>query len=856
MVDAVVQITIDGNKIQMGAGKTILEVARENGIYIPTLCYHPRLIPIGSCRLCVVEVEGADRPMTSCTTQVQAGIVVHTQTDRLNRIRRDALKLILTYHPLDCPQCDAAGACELQDLVLEFGIDEQGYQASRTTLGMREFATPLIRYWGDRCVMCLRCIRADHEIVRAHAIDLAGTGIEAQVEVTDPDACISCGECLQVCPVGALTERVSRIKARPWQSRKVLTTCPYCSLGCQLELNCFENQVIGVTTQDGAGPNRGSLCQRGIFGYDFLHHPQRVTSPMIKENGTWREVPWDEALSYVAARISKVVLGNGPEAVGGLISPRSTNEEVYLFQRFMREVVGTNNIDSTGRLCLEPYRLAMQEVLGRDYLPFTLADIAQSDCIVVAGGDLDANHHIIAANRVREALWRQGARLIVLHPRQGRLAEEADCWFPLRPGDEGIWALGLIHLLLKDKGVWGQTADKIKGFTELKEAAKGFTPAIVAKEIGCSQDLLKEAAQWLAQARRAAFICSPPLGQGPNGMDQIKVLANLALLCNAFAGGGFHFVGPQANMVGALEMGAAPALLPGYGPTDAKGLSVVEMFQEAAQGKLKALFIIGEDPLITLPRALVEEGAKAMEFLVVQDMFLSETAKRAHVFLPALSFAESDGTFTNCEGRVQRLRRALEPPEGQQWTGAILSDIASFMGREMPVASPAKVFEEMAGNNLLYKGRIFDSPVPQWRDGSRGGVLEKAAFGAIRSEQTKGEKGYPFCLSIEGIFESHLIGPGHKPRALGLAKVSRSYLAMNAEEARRIGFTDGDRIRVLTPWGEAQFAVKGTEGMRKDCLSLFLSFYDGGASQLVGPDVDPRSLVPAYGGIPARVEKA
>jgi len=855
MGDQMVRITIDGTELQAEAEQTILEVARENGIYIPTLCYHPRLLPIGSCRLCVVEIEGADRPMTACTTQVQDGIVVHTQTDKLHRIRRDALKLILTYHPLDCPQCDAAGACELQNLVFEFGIDQQEYEATRSTQGMKEFATPLIRYWGDRCIMCLRCIRADHEIVRTHAIDLVGTGNEARIEVINPDACISCGECLRVCPVGALTERVSRTKARPWQSQKVLTTCHYCSLGCQLELAVFENKVIGVTAPEDRGANRGSLCQRGIFGYDFLHHPQRVTAPLIKEDGQWKEVPWDEALSYVAAMINKVVLASGPEAVGGLISPRATNEEAYLFQRFMREIVGTNNIDSTGRLCLEPYRLALKAVLGRDYLPATLDDITHSDCIVVAGGDLDANNHIIAANRIREALWQTGARLIVLHPRQGRLAEEADCWFSLRPGAEAIWALGMIHLLLKNKKVWGPAVDGIKGFKELKEAAKKFTPAAVAEEIGCSQELIEEAARHLGQAQRPAFVCSPPLGQRSNGVDQIQALANLAVLCGALAGGGFHFVGPQSNMVGVVEMGAAPTLLPGYAPAKGKGLSAVEQFQAAAQGKLKALFIVGEDPLLTLPRSLVEEGLAALEFLVVQDMFLSETAERAHVFLPALSFAESEGTFTNCEGRVQRLRRALEPPGGLRWGGEVFADVAAFMGKDMPVASPAEVFAEIAKTNSLYKGMTFDPHAPQWRDGSGGKLLKKASFGAVKIEREESEKGYPFSLSIEGIFSSHLIGSGHKRWAQGLTQVSRSSLEMNAEEARKIDVADGDRVRVVTPWGETEVTVKVSEGMRRDCLSLFLSLHDVAVAQLVGPQVDCRSLVPAYAGIPARVER-
>jgi predicted molibdopterin-dependent oxidoreductase YjgC len=856
MADTTLQITIDGTTLQAEAGKTILEVAREHGIYIPTLCYHPRLLPIGSCRLCVVEIEGADRPMTACTTLVQDGIVVHTQTERLNRLRRDALKLILTYHPLDCPQCDAAGACELQNLVFEFGIDQQEYQATKSAQGTREFATPLIRQWGDRCVMCLRCIRADHEIVRAHAIDIVGTGNEARVEVINPDACISCGECLRVCPVGALTERVSRIKARPWQSQKVPTTCHFCSLGCQLELTIFDNKVIGVTAQEDTGANKGNLCQRGIFGYDFLHHPDRVTVPMLKKADQWQEVPWDEALAYVAAMINKIVLAGGAEAVGGLISPRCTNEEVYLFQRFMREVVGTNNIDSTGRLCLEPYRLALQEIIGRDYLPSPLDDIVHSDCIVVAGGDLDANNHIIAANRVREALWKSGARLIVLHPRRGRLAEEADCWFDLRPGDEAILAQGLIHLLVKQKEAVGPEAEEITGFKELKEAVKQFTPAFVAKEIGISQDLLKEAANHLAKAKRPAFVCSPPLGQGQNGVEQIKALVNLALLCGAFSGGGFHFVGPQSNMLGVVEMGGVPTLLPGYRPVEAMGLSAVEQFQAAATGKLKALFVVGENPLITLPRGLVEDGLKNLELLVVQDMFVSETAEKAHVFLPALSFAESDGTMTNCEGRVQRVRKGLEPPRDLRWGGEVFADVASFMDKEMPVASPSGVFDEMVQANPLYTGLIFEPSDAQWRNGDEGELLEKAAFRTIKAEQATGKKDYPFTLSIEGIFSSHLIGSGDQKRAQGLAQVSRSRLEMNRAEAKGLGVGDGDRVRVLTPWGEAEVAVKGLEEMRKGVLYLLLSFYDVDCAQLVGPQLDSRSLVPAYGGIPARVEKA
>jgi predicted molibdopterin-dependent oxidoreductase YjgC len=309
-------------------------------------------------------------------------------------------------------------------------------------------------------------------------------------------------------------------------------------------------------------------------------------------------------------------------------------------------------------------------------------------------------------------------------------------------------------------------------------------------------------------------------------------------------------------MLGAFEMGGVPSLLPGYHPVDGKGLSAVEQFQAAAKGKLKAMFIVGENPLITLPKGLVEDGLKKLELLVVQDMFLTETAEKAHVFLPALSFAEADGTFTNCEGRVQRVRRALELPDDLRWGGEVFADVASFMDKEMPVASPAGVFDEMVQANPLYKGMVFEPSDAQWRNGDEGELLEKAAFRTIKAEREAGKKNYPFTLSIEGLFSSHLIGSGQKKRAQGLARVARSYLEMNAAEAKQLGVGDGDRVRVLTPSGEVEVAVKGLEEMCKGVLYIALSFYEVDCAQLVGPHMDPRSLVPAYGGIPARVEKA
>jgi predicted molibdopterin-dependent oxidoreductase YjgC len=346
---SMVSLTIDGRQVKVPAGTTILHAARAVGIRIPTLCYHGRMDPIGSCRMCVVEIEGYAHPMAACTTPVVDGIVVTTESERLRRIREDSLKLILVNHPLDCPICDKAGECLLQDLVYEFGIDTVPYQVPAVRRAV-QYPTPLIRYWPDRCIMCLRCVTACREIKGIGAIDIQGNGYGAQVAVIDADKCQSCGECLAVCPTGALTENLSRYKGRPWLVKRVPTTCTYCGCGCQLELNVQNNRVIGVTTQEGKGVNRGSLCVKGRFGYEFIGNDERLTTPLIKKDGEFRAASWDDALKLVVERFSAIKAKHGPDAIAGLSSARCTNEENYLFQKFMRAVIGTNNVDHCARL--------------------------------------------------------------------------------------------------------------------------------------------------------------------------------------------------------------------------------------------------------------------------------------------------------------------------------------------------------------------------------------------------------------------------------------------------------------------------------------------------------------------------
>lgn len=345
---SMVTLTIDGKEVLASENTTILQAARSVGIKIPTLCYHERLNPIGSCRLCVVEISGCGEPLQACETPVAEGMAVITNSDRLLGMRQETLERLLVHHPLDCPICDKAGECMLQDLVFEYGIKAKEYQAPEKPYDV-PYATTLIKHWPDRCVMCLRCVTACREIKGVCALDVADIEGKQQLSFY-PDRCVSCGECLQLCPVGALTENLSPLKARSFLVKTVPTTCTYCGCGCQMELHVLDNQVVSVTGKDDPGVNQGSLCVKGRFGYEFIASDQRLTKPLIKRNGKFEEASWDEALRLVARRFTKIKKESGPDAIGGFTSARCTNEENYLFQKFMRAVIGTNNVDHCARL--------------------------------------------------------------------------------------------------------------------------------------------------------------------------------------------------------------------------------------------------------------------------------------------------------------------------------------------------------------------------------------------------------------------------------------------------------------------------------------------------------------------------
>jgi len=872
------KLTIDGREVTGRPDQTIYEVAKENGIYIPTLCYHPRLSLLKSCRICLVDVQGAEMPMASCATPVVEGMVVHTRTERVERMRLEALKLLLVNHPLDCPVCDAGGECQLQNRTYEFEIQKNEYPPEKREFPSIPYGTPLIRQWFDRCVMCLRCIQACVDVPGADVLEVAEHGFPSHVKAVRKENCISCGECLHMCPVGALTENLSPIKGRTWQLDRIRTTCTFCGCGCQLELNTLaDNKVVKVTTKGEAGVNHGSLCVKGRFGFDFIHHSDRLRKPLIKKSGVFVEASWEEALSLVATELQKIKEKYGAQSIGGISSSRATNEEIYLFQKWMRACIGTNHIDNGARLSSGSSLLGMIASTGWGAMTHAMDEVAQSDLILIVGADA-YDDNLIFSNKMRKAVSDRNAKVILVDPRKTQWEKWADLWLRPLPGTDVAWINGLVRLLI-EKGASSKefAGSNTEGFETFRSSLEKFSFEFVKNTAGISPAELEEVAKLYLSAKRRAIVFGSGVTQHAYGTEIVKALCNLALLTGETekGGGGIYPMLTQNNAQGAFDMGSFSEFLPGHQRVkdelarkkfeevwekeipEKPGLTSAEMLDTILEGKIRALYIFGEDPFINLPNLeRLKNGLNQLELLVVQDLFMTHIGSYAQVILPGVSFAEKDGTFTSMERRVQRVRKAISPVGDSRPDWKILCDLSTKMGYSMGYQSPAEIMDEIASNVPIYAGVSYSSLEKdgiQWA--LKAGRNRRFVPVEYVAPAEQPDDKYPLWIIPRGFHYHYGIGTTAK-RAMGLAKVyPESCIEVRPEDASRAGLGDGDKVKVISPRGEVETYCKISGAVPKGVAYFATTFFPVFVNNLIVSGHQGMNQQPEYKVFVGRIEK-
>lgn len=702
-------VTVKINNITTEAreNETILAVAKRLGINIPTLCYHAKLGPFGACRICLVEVEPGNRLVASCITKVFNNMVVKTDSEMAIKARKINLELLLARHPSDCLVCEKGGECELQNVAFAIGTSgrfEKGENRITEIFGVHphdynvDDTRSIIERDMNKCILCKRCIRVCHEVQGVGAINFSNRGYKMQMGAFYGRAldCEFCGQCVDICPVGALVNKLPKYRARVWELKPVKSTCTYCGCGCTQFLNVKDNEIIKVTARMNVGINQGNLCARGRYGIDFVGSQERLKTPLIKNETGFREVSWKEALDYSADRLKQIRDKSGAESIAGLGSARCTNEENYLLQKLMRVAIGSPHLDNSVRLEHAPALNALTNSLGWPAATNSFADIAKAKTILLIGANVTETHPIVGLH-IKHAVNKLGVRLLLVEAGPSKMDLFSELNMKIHHGTEVALLNGMANVLISKNLIAQDFIDKnTEGFDEVKKAVADYTPLHVEEITGIPAKQVELMAQLYAQARPATVYFGAELSQSPQGGEAVQALINLALMTGniGIPGGGVNPLRVHNNIQGSCDMGMLPDYFPGYQSINDKkvrecleelwgtklpltpGLNMKEIFKEIDRGTIKALYVMGENPVLGLPYPeQVERVLKKLQCLVVQDIFMTETAQLANVVLPGTSYAEKDGTFTNSERRVQRIRQAIPEIKKSVPDWKILADI-------------------------------------------------------------------------------------------------------------------------------------------------------------------------------------
>jgi formate dehydrogenase alpha subunit len=890
-----ITITLDGVEVSGNPGMTILDLARESGVDIPTMCHDSHLTPTGACRLCLVEDEPSGRLLASCVSPISPGMVVNTRSPRVMERRKTVTQLLLASHPDSCLVCDKGNSCQLRKLASEMGIGLVRFQKIPLSATIEE-VNPFIERDLSKCVLCARCIRADQELVVEGAIDYFGRGFASRPATLndlplEKSECTFCGTCVAQCPTGALMEK-ERVY-RGTTTTTVQTVCPFCGCGCSISLETRNNRVVRARPGTESPVNHATLCVRGCYGYDFIHSPERLSSPLARTGENLEAVTWEQALDRTAAELGRIKEVHGPESLAILGSSKCTNEENYLLQRLARGILGTNNIDNGSRLYSSASRVGLGWSIGVPGTTSSLDDLERSEVIMVIGADPVTSAPAVGY-AVKRAVRYRGAKLLLVDPRRTKLVPFAELW--LRPGIGTDVALinGLAKTIIDEKLFDEEfVARRTEKYDELVKNLETGSPENVEGQTGVSSRNVRLAARLFAGAERASIVYGNGITQHVTGTDAVSALANIAMLTGNIGRrrGGIFALQRENNAHGACDMGSLPDSLPGYQSIDDAlarksfeerwgatlptgiGLTALEMIEQATSGKIKGMLIVGENPVSTFPSpSAVRDALASLEFLVVVDMFPTETAELATVVLPAASFAEKEGTFTNFEGRVQRVRRAIEPAGGSLPDWQIVLRLAKRMGHPMPYSTPRHVMDEIEELVPLYQHltRIgLDTEDLEWAE-TESSFSERrrlykglfpSGFGRFSSvEYTPPPNmpgdGYPMTL-LSGSVLPHFGSGTRSQRASRLKRFSpHSWVEIGDVDAGDLGFGDGDVVRVVSPVGEVTAAVRITDTLPSGTLFMPVSFPESPVNALFDVVLDPRAKTPSLKACAVRLERS
>ncbi len=858
-----VRLTIDGAAVEVPEGTSIMRAARMAGVNVPKLCSTDSVDAFGSCRLCLVEIEGRAGTPASCTTPVATGMKVRTQTERLKKLRRGVMELYISDHPLDCLTCAANGDCELQDMAGAVGLRDvrYGYQGANHLDDTKDETNPYFTYDPSKCIVCSRCVRACEEVQGTFALTIEARGFGSRVAPGNTSffdsECVSCGACVQACPTATLIEKSVIEIGQPEHS--TVTTCAYCGVGCTFKAEMRGEEVVRMVPFKDGKANHGHSCVKGRFAWGYAQHRDRVLSPMIRERITdpWREVSWEEALSHTAKQFELIQAMHGRGALGAISSSRCTNEETYLVQKLVRYVFGNNNIDTCARVCHSPTGYGLKQTFGTSAGTQDFDSVEFADVIVVIGAN-PTDGHPVFASRMKKRL-REGAKLIVIDPRRIDLVHmphvDATHHLPLSPGMNVAVLTAMAHVIVTEKLVdeaFVRARCDAQTFVEwaLFVADSSRSPEAIEQFSGVPAWTLRAAARLYAKGPNSAIYYGLGVTEHSQGTTAVMAIANLTMATGNIGrpGVGVNPLRGQNNVQGACDMGSFPHELTGYrhlsdeptralfeaawgAPLDPEpGLRIPNMLDQAVEGSFKGIYIQGEDILQSDPDTKhVAAGLAAMECVVVHDLFLNETATYAHVFLPGSTFLEKDGTYTNAERRIQRVRKVMTPKAGKaDWETTLA--LADAMGRPMPYNHPSEIMDEIARLTPTFAGISYEAldrlGSIQWPCNAampqgtpvmhmNGFVRGKGNFVLteyIATDERVGPR-FPLLLTTGRILSQYNVGAQTR-RTANMAWHTEDLLEIHPHDAEERGIRAGDYVRLHSRSGETALRAKITDRVK------------------------------------------